>query len=507
MQLTAILIQMLLSHLISEWQINYNILRKPAAALKSINKAESILNLIESGDTLALKYEPQMFHARARENILFIRGTSNNIAKRYQTAYDNFSAFTGTFQESELLNISRLGAGWALLNLEKYDEAIKIYELIIFDDKSQPEVVASAKLYRAIAHKRNNNKEQARKELSALSMQPSYPYVALALLEIGQMNYEDGNFIQARKDLERAERESVDARASARIHLLLGATYMELGLWERAAAQYDKSESVVRKTDNVKIPDREWYLSEATIKKGIALVKSNRSTEAIKPLVTFIAENKNHPRTDEALFWLAEAYYRTDMLKNSVETYNTLLDLYPDSKRREMALYGLGWSYFRLQDFKGSTQAFEQMITEFPETEYALEVLTRQGDGYYKRKQFSQAAEYYRRASRKAPKLEEGQYAAYQLCHALFRQGAYEKSITASMDFIARYPNSSYAPNTVYLIGWIRFQQDRYTEAIDNFNFLIDSYSRSIHVPAAYYAIGDSYYNMQDFENAMKYYK
>lgn len=486
---------------------NYNILRQPAAALKAVNKAESILNLIETEDTLASKYEDQMLHSRARENILFIRGTANNIAGRYSAAYDNFSTFLGTFNESELLNISRLGAGWALLNLKRYDESIELYNKIIFDENADLMTVASAKLYRAIAHKRNGNEEEARKELSALSMQPSYPFVALALLEMGQMNYEADEFVQARKNLERAERESVDAKTSTRIHLLLGAVYTELQLWERAVEQYDKAEKLADKTDNVKMPDRDWYLSESRIKKGIALVQSHRSTEAIQPLLTFIAENKDHPRTDEALFWLAEAYYRSDLLNNAVETYKKILTLYPDTRRKEQVLYGLGWSYFRQQNFKGSTEYFEQMMTDYPDTKYALEVLTRQGDGYYKRKQYSQAAHYYRRAAKKAPALEEGQYAAYQLCHALFRQGAYEQSITASMDFISRYPNSSYAPNTMYLIGWIRFQQDRYSEAIDNFKYLIDSYSQSVLVPRAYYAIGDCYYNMGEYETSMTYYK
>lgn len=486
---------------------NYNILRQPAAALKSINKAESILNFIENNDSLALKYEEQMYHDRARENILFIRGTSNNLAGRFKDANDNFSAFTGTFSNSELLNYSRLGSGWALLNLKRYDEAIKLYNLIIFDENADLNTVSSAKLYRAIAQKRNGNTEVARKELSALSMQPSYPFVAHALLEVGQMNYEAGEFIQARKNLERAERESVDAVTTVRIHLLLGATYMELKLWESAAEQYRKAEKLSKKADLVNMPDKYWYISESLIKRGIALVNSLRSAEAIEPLLTFIAENKNHPRTDEALFWLAEAYYRSDLLNNAAETYSKILELYPDTKRKEQILYGLGWTYFRQQNFRGSTNAFEKMMSEYPNTEYALEVLTRQGDGYYKRKNYSKAANYYRRASQKGPSTDEGQYAAYQLCHALFSQGSYERAISSSMDYTARYPNSSYAPNTIYLIGWIRFQQGRYNEAIDNFNYLIDSYNRSVLVPRAYYAIGDSYYNMSEFENAMKYYK
>mgnify|MGYP006287772343 CR=1 FL=1 len=486
---------------------NYINLRQPAAALKSLNKAEFVLNAILNRDSLANRYEKQMFLEDSREYIIYLNGIANNLAGRNQEAYTYFSTVLGTFTDSEMINYVRLGAAWSLLNLSRYDESIELYDKVLSLEDADPNLKARARLYKAVAVKRNGNVKESREQLSALAMQSAYPYVAQALLELSQINYEKGEYQEARRNLERAERESVDAKTTVRIHLLLGAVYMEIKLWERAVSQYDKAESVAQKSETVNLPNKSWYLAESRFKKGIALVKSYRSAEAIKPLVTFIGNNKDDQRTAEALFWLAEAYYRSDLLNNAVETYSKIMQQYPATKRREQVLYGLGWSHFRQQQFRQATEYFDQMINEYPGSDYALEVLTRQGDGYYMRKQFSQASYFYERAAKKAPAVEEGQYAAYQLCHSLFRQGAYERAISASMDFIQKYPQSSYAPNTIYLIGWIRSQQNKYKEAIDNFKYLIKAYSRSILVPRAHYAIGDCHYNAGQYEKAMESYK
>ena len=53
-------------------------------------------------------------------------------------------------------------------------------------------------------------------------MMGGYPYLAQVLLESGQMYYENLQYDNAAKALERAERESPDAATSVRIQLFFG---------------------------------------------------------------------------------------------------------------------------------------------------------------------------------------------------------------------------------------------------------------------------------------------
>jgi TolA-binding protein len=487
---------------------NNLMLRQPSSALIALERAETVASHIESKDSISLTYEPQIFSDNALEKIRFMKGDAYNIGGNHKEAVKIFESFIKDFPNSPWINYARLGYGWALLNLNEYEKALNEYNLVIANSNdSNLHARSIAQLYRVVALKRKGDADTARKELVALALQPAYPYQGLVLLELGQLNYEEGDYDKAIKSLERAERESQDGRTAVRTHLLLGATYLEMKLWEKAVQQYKKASNLATASNEIIMPNKKWYISEAILKEGIALVQSHRASEAISALQNFIGNNKGDSRNEEALFWLAESFYKIELLKNATDTYNKLLDLYPRSSRREEALYGLGWSYFRLKDFGNSSKIFDKMIAEYPKSKYSVEVLTRQGDGYYMEKKFQNAANAYKRAATLSPGTEEGQYASYQLAHALYRNSNYEPAISSLLDFVRVYNKSPYSPNALYLIGWIRFQQRKYAESVDNFEFLINAYPQSSLTPRAYYAIGDAYYNLGKFEQAITSYK
>lgn len=486
---------------------NKLILREPFTALDILENVKSTAVKISMQDSMGKLYETQSYINNAEADLQYLSGEALNIAGKYEQALIEFKTFLDNYSNPELNEYVRLGSGWALLNLGMNKEAIEFYDIIINTEKPfNPRNKAAAQMYRTIALKRSGNTEQAMKEISALSIQQGYPFLGQVLMELGQIYYEEGKFDDCRRTLERAQREATEGIVAVRISLLLGATFMELRNWEKSVIEYGKAEQIALRSSANFMPQKEWYLAESRLKRGIALVLSHRNAEAITVLNTFIGNNKQDKRLDEALFWLAEAYYRSDLLKNAAETYTNLLQQYPASPRKEESLYGQGWSYFRLKQFKKSSEIFDRLAKDYPRSKYSLEVLARQADGYYILKDYKNASEAYKKAMNFSPKSEEGQYCAYQLSHALYRMGSYEPAISSLLNFVRNYPRSAYAPYSLYLIGWIRFQQKDYKEAIDNFRFLIQAYSQHDLVVRAYYAIGDAHYNAGNYEGAIEAY-
>jgi len=486
---------------------NNLILRRAAPALIALESAEKVYWEIKTNDSIAAVYGKQSYAENAGEEIIYLKGEAYNIAGKYTQAHSIFQSFLGSYSSSTLTNYARLGAGWALMKMEDYEKSLKYFDDVIKELGSEYSRMKSlAQLYRANALRKMGDTKTAQKELLELSVQPAYPYLGVVLLELGQIYYENKDYEMAQKTLERAERESSDANTTVRVNILLGASYLEQRKWESAVDEYKSAEHLALKSSDIFMPNKHNYLAESRLKQGIALVKSNRQAEAIPPLLTFIGDHKTDERIDRALFWLAEAYYRSDLLNNAVDTYSKLIEKYPKSEKIEGALYGLGWSYFRLKDFSKSSSTFNKLVTEYPKSDYNVEVLARQADGYYITKNYNEASTFYRRASELAPKTEEGQYCAYQLCHALYRAGRFEEAITSLLSFVRSYNKSTYAPNALYLIGWIRFQQGKYAESVSDFRFLIQAYPQSNLVPRAHYAIGDAYYNLGNFETALQSY-
>jgi TolA-binding protein len=489
------------------------LLREPQRALLLLQKVESIHQHIEMNDSIGKLYVQQDFIDAYTEDVMYLKGESFNQLGNYDQAIIILNDLVKYYAERNdrnglLLNDAYMGLGWAELHLTNYNSAIKYYDMVLKSSAEENSTIKSlAYLNKITALKKMGKTDDAQALLSQLSVRPNFPLLANVLLDLGQIYYEKKDYEQARKTLERAEREADNPRIQVRVAMLLGASCIELKQYKKAFDSYKKTEQFAERVTAVQVPNRNWYANESRLYQGVAAVLDQRSNDAITPLLHYIGDSNASHHLDEGVFWLAEAYYRTDMMRNSADMYEKVVANFPTSKRMEEALYGLGWSYFRLEQFANSSKTFDRLVSDYPSSAYATEVLARQGDGYYRIKNYAKASEYYDKAAKQGPETEEGQYAAYQLAHTLYRQAKYEQAITASLRFVKNYPKSNMSQNALYLISWIRFQQEKYPEAIENFNFLIQTYSQSILVPRAYFAIADAYYNMGNYEEAMNGYK
>ena len=484
------------------------ILKDHISAIMAIENAESTIEQIKAADTTNSKFEPQLNIENASEELLYIKAESYSLSGNMDKAISLYNEFISKYPNSIMLNYAKLGLAWCYLNLKQYDSSISFYdEIIANSETNNADISANAELFRAVALKKKGNTAEAKKAFSALSVQPDFPLLGKALLELGQIYYETEDYENSVRTLQRAERESSEANNIIKIKLLLGANYIELRKWPSAIIEYKAAEQLAIKGNELFMPQKSWYLAESRLKQGIALINNSRFKEAIPSLLAFIGDSKNDNRLDEATFWLAESYYNSDMLSNAIETYENFLQKFTKSQRKEEVLYGLGWSYFRLKKFKESSNTFDMMVTEFPKSKHIMEVLARQSDGYYVTKNFKKAVETYRKAVKENPTSEEGQYCAYQLANSLYKMGSLEEAVTNLLALVKKFPSSVYSDDALYLVGWIRFQQKNYEEAIDNFRFMINVCPQSPLLVQAKYAIGDAFYNIGNFNSAINTYK
>ncbi|MCC6845708.1 MAG: tetratricopeptide repeat protein [Bacteroidetes bacterium] len=460
-----------------------------------------------SNDSVGMFYEAQDYAENVRENIGYLRGEAFSGIGQYERAVTAYAETSRLFPQSYLGMQIKLGRGWALLNLGRYQEAEQFYRQVIDSAAEDADARATAMLYHAVTQKYMGNREQAGKEFAAMALQTGFPYTAQALLEVGQVHYEDGHYDQARKSLERAERESPDAVTSARILILLGLSYLETEQYDKSIKSFSAVEKLANSANNVVMPLKLRYLAESRLYQGIALAKNNRYREAVAKLGTFLAEHSSDARCDEAVFWIGESSYRAELFKNAQDFYEEVLERYPKSKRAEEALYGLGWTLFRQSEFTKSAAKFAELTRRYPETRFAADAMARKGDGHFILKQYREAAEAYRRATKYAPKTEESQYSAYQLGYALFRAGDLETAAEAFRSFVRTYPRSRFAPAALYSLGWTYFQQRNYSDAITAFNNLTQTYPGHELIARARYSVGDCHYNLGDFEQAASEYR
>ncbi|MBL7999394.1 MAG: tetratricopeptide repeat protein [Candidatus Kapabacteria bacterium] len=485
---------------------NHLLLREAKDALSLLLNAETSLqqNPTQESNTKEIQTVP----FDIREQVHFLRGECLNQLGQYEQARAEYKPVLVSSADPTLIHQARLGDCWSLLSLGKPTNAIDGYTMLIDSiPENSSRIRASALLFRAVAYKRSGQRDNAQREFVTLTTQHNFPYTSQVLLELGQIYYEDGKFDAARRILERAERESSEPVIACRVQLILGATHIEQQSWQRAIRSYQQAEILGRKATDVSVPQREQFIAEARLKRGVAYTQNTQYKDAITDLNAFIAEYPDDTRKDEAIFWLGEAFYRAELMKNAEESYEQIINAYTKSKRREEALYGLGWVYFRTQQFDKANDVFSRLINEFNQSRFAPDVFLRRGDALYLTKQYIEAAKSYKEAYKRSPKSDEGEYAQFQIGQALFRANDLTNSLTQLKQFLKNVPQSKLADDAQYTIAWIRTLQEKHDEAITEFEALVKNYPLSDLVPQAMYYIGNSFYNKGDYETAITKYR
>ncbi len=231
----------------------------------------------------------------------------------------------------------------------------------------------------------------------------------------------------------------------------------------------------------------------------------NNFSNAANEFSKFLAQYSNHELQADALYWLAEAEYRTGNYKSAIKAYQQLVDK-GYSAYLEKAYYGIGWSYYKQNQFSQAIEAFEKVLTTNPRSTYSLDVRLRIADAYYAQKEYRKAATSYRSAIRLFPDSTGIDYASYQLGQSLYRLQNYAESYKAFEALIKVRPKSVYADDAQYALGFINLQQREYNEAIKEFQTLIQKYPNSDILPKTYYSLGDVYYNMKNYSAARRTY-
>lgn len=92
----------------------------------------------------------------------------------------------------------------------------------------------------------------------------------------------------------------------------------------------------------------------------------------------------------------------------------------------------------------------------------------------------------------------------YEAAHALFKAGKYGPSAEAFEKFLTAYPDSKFAPNAQYWIGYAHFSQKNYKASIAAQQKLLQKYPDHQKAPDAMYNIANSQIQLADIDGARK---
>ncbi|MDQ7052789.1 MAG: tol-pal system protein YbgF [candidate division KSB1 bacterium] len=104
-------------------------------------------------------------------------------------------------------------------------------------------------------------------------------------------------------------------------------------------------------------------------KAALQLYYNKKYRQAIEAFSALLAENPNHPLSDNCQYWIGESYYGLGNYEQAIAEFEKVF-AYPNSNKADAALLKLGVTYLKMGDRESARAQFEQLIATYPKSEF-----------------------------------------------------------------------------------------------------------------------------------------
>jgi len=381
--------------------------------------------------------------------------------KQYKNAVRYSAQFLATHEKDRLTPDVMYVAAESYLQLDRYDEAAKIYRELVTRYAGHPE----------------NDKWQLRFGWT-LYLNKQYDTAAGWL----------GDAV--------ARIESADHLAEA--HYLIGLS--QFRQTQYAAAQQSLAASLSA--------NRGWRQADETLLyQSRAQRKLNLLDEARDTVRRLIEEFPRSGLLDQAYYRLGEYNYAAQQFDQASEAYQTLLARWPDSNNASYALHGNGWSLLKGREFARGAESFATLVKKYPDHELALDARFARAMCLRQAKQPRQALEELGAYLKLDLSAEQRLDALYErgLCHAALE--SFADAASSFQELLEQGDSYKNQANALYELGWAYQRLDRTADAVAAFAQLARRHGSHTLAAEAYFHVAEDHYDQRRFAKAIPFYK
>jgi tol-pal system protein YbgF len=120
------------------------------------------------------------------------------------------------------------------------------------------------------------------------------------------------------------------------------------------------SEDSIDKLDPIQI--------RAQYQQSLKLLKATQYQQAIKAFRAFLISSPDSEYSDNAQYWLGEAFYVSRNFEQALLEYSNLLNNYPESKKLSHSLLKIGYCYYEMGQLDEASVRLEKLKQEHPGT-------------------------------------------------------------------------------------------------------------------------------------------
>ncbi|GAB5404082.1 MAG: tetratricopeptide repeat protein [Aureliella sp.] len=423
-----------------------------------------------SGDTSSAKATLESLLAkfpntRLKQQVTYKLAQLSAAMNRYDDAISGYRKVLADPEAANLHRFSQYGIAWALMQQERYDDAL--IELDRIPASRLPDSISlESQLARGLCQRKTGQPEKAIDSLRQfLSQNPSGNSLGNGLYELGLAYTATGNAKEATKAFERIRDEVPNYPASDKV------------LYELA-----------------------WNNLDAN--------KKTKAAEYFNELATKFADSDF---AAEAVYMIAQDKYDAGKYAQAAKDYTRAINSSTDPALLEKSLYKLGWSHFQLEQYDEASKYFSRQAREHSRGPLAVDGKFMAAECAFNRDQYDAALTLYKEA-RDSLKNSPNSVASKQIRALIYLHGAQCYRERKDWDECERwlrivldeYRDSPHTVTAEYELGYCKQKQGKTAEALKLYNRVADANPRSEIGARSRFMSGEVYFSQRDFVNAIR---
>ncbi|HEY9900139.1 MAG TPA: tetratricopeptide repeat protein, partial [Pantanalinema sp.] len=339
------------------------------------------------------------------------------------------------------------------------------------------------------------NPAQARASFEKAVAEPgSGSYEELSLFGLAELDYNDGRFPAC---IERARRLLSGYPESAQrgpTRWLLAESLLSLKRYDEAIAIY--TDLAKREGD---LAFLEGKGDAVTFRLGLAHFR----TEEYAAAASYLKDVTDGRYGQEALYWLAEATYRTGDYAGALAHYARFLKAYPGAEKAPEAAYGQAYSAYQLKRYDEARRLFKQAGDTLKAAPLRQDAMLRLGSLQLSAHDWGAAESTYASLYGSQLSVEALPDVLLGLAWATYRKGNAAEALKLADSFSERFGGHSKLNRVRAIAGQAAFRLGKYPEAVSRFEAILKDPKAGAEERAdAQARIGAAYFNAAQYDQA-----
>jgi tol-pal system protein YbgF len=138
-----------------------------------------------------------------------------------------------------------------------------------------------------------------------------------------------------------------------------------------ASGDPSKNDELVSRQPTVSLGEQDAY------DHAFNMLKQSRYEDAAEEFANFLRRYKSSQLTDDAWYWMAEAYYVTRNYEQALIAFNTVVSYFTNSPRIPASRLKIGYIQYEIADYVGARETLTLLLQDFPAHRVAVSAEAR----------------------------------------------------------------------------------------------------------------------------------